>query len=181
MGIKNFWALNVDELLVADQIKQTFNKKEFEVFFPLNSQMKDIDLLLVDLKNNKPKSIQVKGSRTFKPQKSETNRYGDGSAAWFTIDKDSIFKTANKIDFFIFVLHNFIDGDIKKEIKIDFLIIPIKDFMNVCSKKSLTSGHLYHFFIWIDEKNKRSFDFKNAKGKEIQLSKYLNNWKLLSK
>ena len=181
MGIKNLWALNVDELLVADQIKQKYKKNGFEVFFPLNSQMRDIDLLFVNLKNNNSNSIQVKGSRTYKPTKSETNHYGDGSAAWFKIDKNSIFETANKIDFFIFVLHNFIDGEVKKEIKIDFLIMPINDFKRVCEKKSLRKGESYHFFIWIDERNKRSFDFNNKNGKEIQLSKYLNNWDLLSK
>lgn len=181
MGIKNLWALNVDELLVADQIKQNFKKSDFEVFFPLNSQMKDIDLLFVKLRNNKSSFIQVKGSRTYQPTRSEIRHYGDGSAAWFKIDKNSIFNTINRIDYFIFVLHNFIDGDIKKEIKIDFLVIPINDFIKICEKKSLRKGDSYHFFIWIDEKNKRSFDFNNKNGSEIQLSKYLNNWQLLLK
>ena len=105
MGIKNIWTLNVDELLVADNIKQNFKKKEYEVFFPLNSQMKDIDLLFVDLKTNKFNTIQVKGSRTYQPKVAQTKKYGDGSAAWFVIKKDAIFETSNKIDFFIFVLH----------------------------------------------------------------------------
>lgn len=179
MGIKNLWSLNVDELLVSDQIKEHFNKKEYEVFFPLNSQMKDIDLILFDLKKRESQTIQVKGSRTYAPLKCETKRYGDGSAAWFKIDKQSIFEPSNKADYFIFVLHNFIDGEIKKEIKIDYLIIPIFDFLEICCKKQERSGGSYHFFIWIDEKNKRSFDFNNRNGAEIDLSKYLNNWILL--
>ena len=181
MGMKNLWVLNVDEVLVADQIKQQFKKNQYEVFFPLNSQMKDVDLLLLNLKNNKSLSIQVKGSRTYQPRESEVKRYGDGSGAWFVIDKNSIFKTTNKIDFFVFVLHNFIDGKVKKEIKIDYLVIPIQDFMKVCQKKSVRNNGAYHFFIWIDEKNKRSFEFNNANHREIPLSKYLNNWHLLAK
>lgn len=77
MSIKNLWALNVDELLVADQIKQVFKKKEYDVFFPLNSQMKDIDLMFINLKTKKNQSIQVKGSRTYQPRESEIRRYGD--------------------------------------------------------------------------------------------------------
>jgi hypothetical protein len=179
MGIKNLWSLNIDETLVADKLKQYFNKKDYEVFFPLNSQLKDIDLLLVKLRSNKALSIQVKGSRTYKPTKSETLKYGDGSAAWFRLNKEAIFNPTYKIDYYIFVLHNFVDGETKKEIKMDYLIIPISQFQTVCRKKSIRKGDYYHFFIWIDSKNKRSFDFNNVVGKEIQLSKFLNNWELL--
>ena len=181
MGIKNLWSLNVDELLVADHIKQNFKKTDYEVFFPLNSQMKDVDLMLVNLRNNKLSSIQIKGSRTYQPKPIETKKYGNGSAAWFVIKYNAIFKPGNKVDFFAFVLHNFTDGEIKREIKIDFLIIPIKDFLKICKSKTMRRTGFYHFSIWIDEKNKRSFDFNNKNGEEIQLSKYLNNWKLLTK
>ena len=50
MGIKNLWSLNIDEALVANQLKQELSKKDYEVFFPLNSQLKDIDLTLFNLK-----------------------------------------------------------------------------------------------------------------------------------
>lgn len=179
MGIKNFWALNVDELLVSDQLKYHFKKIEYEVCFPLNAQMKDIDLILLNLKTNKAKTIQVKGSRTYEPQKSEVKRYGDGSAAWFRIGKKSIFSSSNKVDYYIFVLHSFIDGLIKKEIKIDYLIIPINDFYKYCNQKIARKGDFYHFIIWVDSKGKRSFDFREDKGSPIALSRYLNNWELL--
>lgn len=177
MGIKNIWSLNVDELLVSDQLKNHLKKTNYEVCFPLNAQMKDVDLVLLNLKNNKAKTIQVKGSRTYEPTKSEIKRFGDGSAAWFRIDKDSIFNPSNKVDFYIFVLHNFVDGEIKKEIKVDYLIIPIEDFYKCCNKKTARKGNFYHFFIWIDSKKKRSFDFNNQN--QIFLDKYLNNWELL--
>lgn len=178
MGIKNFWALNVDELLVADKLKSVLKKTEYEVFFPLNSQMKGIDLMLINLKNNKSRSIQIKGSRTWDSNKAERARYGEGGAAWFRIDKASIFKPQNKVDFYVFVLHNFVDGDYRREIKVDYLIIPEANFRNICQKKKVGKGNYYHFFIWIDHKDKRAFDFRH---KQIMLSKYLNNWDLLNK
>jgi len=180
MGVRNMWSLNVDELLVADKIKNEFSKKDYEVFFPLNSQMKDIDLLFVSLKTNKRKSLQVKGSRTYSPQNIERERYGKGSAAWFTILKKSIFTPSNKVDFYVFVLHSLRDTEHKKDIKIDFLIIPIADFRRICKKKSTRKKDgRYDFYIWIDSKDKRSFEFRDSKQKPIPLSKYLNNWKLL--
>jgi hypothetical protein len=41
--------MNIDETLVADKLKNIYNKSDYEVFMPLNSQLKDIDLLLVRL------------------------------------------------------------------------------------------------------------------------------------
>ncbi|MCK5624774.1 hypothetical protein KAI04_02950 [Candidatus Pacearchaeota archaeon] len=179
MGLKNIWSLNIDELLVTDKLKQKLDKKEYEVFFPLNSQLKDIDLVLFNLKNCKSKTIQVKGSRTYTPSKSEREKFGEGSSAWISMQKKSIFNTQNKIDFFIFVLHSFEDGDLKKQIKINYLIIPIKDFKKIVSKKVIRKGEKYHFFIWIDDKGKRAFEFNNKGSQVIPLSKYLNNWNKL--
>ncbi len=181
MGIKNLWALNVDELLVSDKIKQQLNKKEFEIFFPLNVQMKNIDLLLLDLKNNTPKTIQVKGSRTYSPTKAEIKRYGTGGSAWFSINKKDIFNTKNKVDFFVFVLHNITVGNIKMEMEIDYLIVPIKDLFNICSYKKLNKKNDYNFFIWLDHNDKRVFDFHDNFEKTIDLKFYLNNWELLIK
>lgn len=102
MGIRNLWSLNVDELLVADQLKENFKKSDYDVFFPLNSQMKDIDLVIMNVKSAKARTIQVKGSRTYAPQKSEIERFGEGSGAWFKIGTDSIFNPSNKVDYYIF-------------------------------------------------------------------------------
>lgn len=179
MSIKNIWSLNVDELLVADQLKDYFSKNRYEVFFPLNSQMKDIDLILLNLKNNNTISLQIKGSRTYTPKKSEVERFGEGGGAWFRIDKASIFNPQNKIDFYVFVLHSFYDGEIKKEIRVNYLVVPEGNFKKICSKKAVGKGGYYHFFIWIDPRGKRSFEFNNKGGKTFPLSKYINNWKLI--
>lgn len=181
MGIKNIWSLNVDELLVSDQIKYHFNKKDFEVCFPLNAQMKDVDLVLLNLRTNKTKTIQVKGSRTYEPKKAEVNRYGLGGAAWFKMKKSKIFKSSNKVDYFIFVLHSFVDGKIKREIKIEHLVMPRKDFFKYCEKKKARKGGFYNFIIWSDPKGKRIFDIREDRYKPIKLECFLNKWELLTK
>jgi len=181
MGIKNIWSLNIDEALVADKIKSKLNKKNYEVFFPTNAQLKDIDLAVLNLKNAKCTTIQVKGSRTYDPTKSEREKYGRGSATWFTLTKKSIFSPSNKTDFFIFVLHSTVDGLTKKEIRINYLVVPAANFKKLVSKKKTGKGDRYHFFIWIDAKGKRAFDFHNKERKILLLSKYLDNWALLQK
>ncbi|MBI5804171.1 hypothetical protein HY450_02915 [Candidatus Pacearchaeota archaeon] len=179
MGVKNLWSLNIDELLVADKLKHIFNKEDYEVFFPLNSQLKNIDLILLNLKKNKYRTIQVKGSRTYNPTSKEIEEFGNGSGAWINLTKKSVFEPSNKIDFYIFVLHSLEDGMSKKEIRINYLIIPYKDFKKIVSKKQLRRNGTYHFFIWIDDKGKRSFDFNNIR-KQISLTKYLNSFNFLS-
>ncbi|MBU1197039.1 hypothetical protein KJ765_00850 [Candidatus Micrarchaeota archaeon] len=179
MAIKNLWTLTVDEALVVDKFKDTFKKSEHEVFLPANAQLKDIDLIFLNLKRTKAQTIQVKGSRTYEPKKNEVEKFGEGSGAWIVLSPETVFNPQNHIDFFIFVLHSFADNTTRKEIKIDYLIIPSKDMMKICKKKKERQGGKYHFFIWIDNKNKRSFEFNNRGGKTIPLSKYLDNWKFL--
>ena len=179
MAVKNVWSLTVDEALVVDKIKSEFKKSEFEVFFPANMQLKDIDLIFLDLRKMKIKTTQIKGSRTYEPRKSEVERFGAGSGAWFTIHEKSIFEPSNRVDFFIFVLHCFVDGTDKKEIQVQYLVIPIKEFRTIVKKKIKRRGGKYHFFIWIDAKGKRAFEFNNSGHQQIPLSKYLNAWRLL--
>jgi len=179
MTLKNVWSLNVDEALTADEINHKLGKKRYEVFFPANAQLKDIDLLLLDLKTNKIKTMQVKGSRTYEPQPIQRKRYGEGSSAWIMIPKKSLENPSNKVDYHIIVLHNLIDSKIKKQIKINYLIIPSVEFKNILSKKKVNNRGMYNFFIWIDDKGKRSFDFHEDKSNVILLHKFLDNWELL--
>lgn len=179
MAVKNMWSLTVDEALFVDKIKSEFEKKEHEIFLPANAQLKDIDLLFYNLKKGKAKTIQVKGSRTYEPKKTETARFGEGSAAWFVLHEKSIFSQTNQVDFFVFVLHSFSEGENKKEIKIDYLIIPNEDLRRITSQKKKRRGNKYHFFIWIDTRGKRSFEFNNRGYQQIPLTKYLNAWNLL--
>ena len=88
MVIKNIWSLNVDEAIVAEKIKKELGKKH-EVFFPINSQLKDIDLLIQNPKTGKSKAIQVKGSRTWNVKGSRRKKlgWGDINSSWFKIKK----------------------------------------------------------------------------------------------
>lgn len=178
MSLKNLWTLNIDETLVASKLKGIFSKKDYEVFMPLNSQLKDIDLLLVRFDQYKAISIQVKGSRTYEPQKSETKKYGNGSAAWFRLTSGSIFETKNSVSFYIFVLHCLTDRETKKSIHIEYLIIPAQDLENIAREKTVRNG-FYSFTIWVDPVEKRAFDFKNPGKSDIPLENYLNNWGLI--
>jgi len=181
MGINNLWSLTVDEALLADKLKTVLGKTQYEVFFPVNKQLKHMDLILLNLKKIKPIRMQVKGSRTYEPQGSGKQRYGEGSAAWIVIPKKTIQESVNKVDFYIFVLHSLVDGVHKKQIEINYLVLPTKDLLKIVSKKTTRKPGDYHFTIWIDGKGRRAFDVNNGKGTEIKMSKFLDNWKALQR
>lgn len=180
MSLKNLWSLNIDEALAADRIK-TELRRQYEVFFPTNAQLKNIDLILFNLSTKRSRTIQVKGSRTYEPRKAEVNRYGGGRSAWVTINRDQILKTKNEIDFFVIVLHSLVDSKTRKEIQNDFLVVPAREMRKIVRKKKVRRGGKYHFFIWIDPQNKRSFDFNNSERRQINLKSFLNNWALLTR
>ncbi len=178
MSLKNLWSLNIDEALVANELKSHFAKTDYEVFFPLNSQMKDIDLLLIRLKDYKTTSIQVKGSRTFPPNPKQVAKYGSGGTAWFRIAKNSIFKPKNKVSFYIFVAHSVKNEKNKKDFAINYFILPASKLKEMAKKKINTRGEFLHFYIWVDSNAKKAFDYRDLKY-EIDLSKYRKNWDLL--
>ena len=175
MAIKNLWSLSTDEAITADWLKNNL-KKGYEIFFPVNSQLKDIDLVVFNLKNGKSKTVQVKGSRTY-----GTN---DDQFAWIVVKEASIFKTTNKTDFFIFVWHIQKHEKNKRSIEQAYIVIPLNDLKKICREmKTKRKTGYYHFYFWTDLK-KSAFDYpteKNAKKKEINFSKYLNNFALLTK
>lgn len=177
MGIKNFWSLNVDEALVADKLQRELKKKNYDVFFPLNSQLKDIDLIVSNLKTRKSYFIQVKGSRTYEPQKREVLLYGDGRSSWFSIKYDSIFNTKNPVDYFIFIIHLEEKKSTKRDITLNYLVIPTKDLKKILtrSKKSTRVGKKFDFAFWINPEQKKVFDIRSS-GKPTDYTKYLNNF-----
>ena len=81
---KNFWSLNTDEAVVSGILREC-TPKNIEVLMPANAQMKDTDLVLMNMDNKKVLKIQVKGSRAYEPRKSEVVKFGDGSGGWFYI------------------------------------------------------------------------------------------------
>ena len=170
MVIKNFWSLQVDEAIVADEIRHNLGKN-YEVFFPTNSQLNDIDLIIYNLKTGKSKSVQVKSSRTY--------NWRDGRQhGWHIIKKDSIFHPKNKIDFFIFVWHVKKTTRKKRSIEQAFLVIPIKKFQKILGKKKVRPNNTYHFSFWSDLKETVT-DANNPNHMEIDFSKYYDNFELL--
>ena len=99
--VRNDWSVDVDEAIVIDKITKDKTLKDYQVFIPTSRNLKDVDLLLYNLKNQKCKSIQVKGSTSFTPQKSETKKYGMGVTTWTQLKKKQIFNPTYK-GFFYF-------------------------------------------------------------------------------
>ena len=177
MGIKNLWSLNVDEAILSEKIGKELGK-EYQVFFPVNSQLKDIDLIIYNLKTQKTKSIQVKGSRTYVPKRSEAKKLENARTSWNVIKSESIFSPTNEIDFFIFVLHQEDMKSSSRQIIQNYIVIPIKDFRNITKneKEMRKTGHYHYSFATL---KKKAIEVNNTKNKGIDFSKYLNNFDLL--
>ena len=171
----------------AANLKKELGKR-YEVFFPINSQLKDIDLLIQNPKTGKSKSIQVKGSRTWIIRGSRRQKLADYfkidlesdiNSSWFKVKKNSIFSTTNKIDFFIFVTHEPELSRQNRRIKQNFLIIPLEDFKRITKNKKNPpkSGDYWYYFV---VKGKKVVDTRDTKsGEPIDFSKFLNNFSLL--
>ena len=184
MVIKNLWSLTVDEAIAAEKISEfKLLKKNHQVFFPINSQLKDIDLILYNLKTQKTKSIQVKGSRTYNPQKKEIREHGEGSTSWFRIKRNKIYTPENKIDFFIFVLHWLDMGNEKsiknRKITQQCLVIPIDKFRRKTIKKSLNANNTYTYNFFISLDGKRIGDIAQDRQGWIDYTEFLNKFELL--
>lgn len=173
MGVayKNFWSLNTDEAVVTG-ILRNHTPKNVEVLMPINAQMKDIDLVLMNMDNDKTLKIQVKGSRAYEPRKSEVKKYGSGSAGWFYFNKDTVLK--NTSDYFIFLIY--VIEESKKTgrriITPHTLTIPTQKLKRLCEKyKKIGKGERYNFFFWVNPDKKESFEFRD---KNYDVSKYLD-------
>lgn len=169
---KNFWSLNTDEAVVTGILRGNTHK-DIEVFMPINAQMKDVDLVLMNMRNKKTMTIQIKGSRAYEPTKKEVERFGEGSSSWFYFGKDVVVKSS--ADYFIFLIYvleeNRKTG--RRVIVPHTLTIPTKKLQELCEKhKKIGKGDRYNFFFWVNPIKKEAFDFGD---KQIyQLGEYLN-------
>ncbi len=160
---KNFWALNTDEAVAAGILRNSI-PKNLEVFMPLNAQMKDTDLVLMNMDTKKALKIQVKGSRAYEPRKSEIEDHGAGSTGWFYFKKDVVHK--NTADYFIFLIYvieeNKKSG--RRTISPHTLTISTFELGRLCKKyKQVGKGDRYNFFFWINPLKKTSFEMRNEK------------------
>ncbi len=174
---KNFWSLNTDEAVVTGILRDETNKN-VEVFMPINAQMKDIDLILVNTKNKKIKTIQVKGSRAFEGNNTQIKNYGYGSYGFIDVTSEAI---DNSIaDYFIFLIYVLEQFDNKNKGRVYLrqhtITISKKELEEKVKKykKSANRGNqqVYHFHIWINPKTPKAFDFANFKNKTQKKEDY---------
>lgn len=175
---RNLWSLNTDEAIVAG-ILRAETKKDIEIYIPLNSQMKDIDLILVNTKNNKIKTIQVKGSKAYEPSKKQIKDYGYGSFGWIELNKKAVEKSI--ADYFIFMVYVIEQFNENKKgniyIKPHTITVSRLELEKKIKNYKELSGQKYRFHFWINPKTKETFDFrsfKNKKQKKEDYSKFLD-------
>lgn len=168
---KNFWSLNTDEAVVTGILRAS-TPKNIEVLMPANAQMKDTDLVLMNIDSKKAIKIQVKGSRAYEPRKSETLKYGHGSAGWFYFKKDVVHK--NTADFFVFLIYVIEESKKtgRRVIRPHTLSLSTKKLIELCKKyKKAGKGNMYNFFFWINPKKKKAFEFRDE---VYDMTKYLD-------
>ena len=130
---------------------------------PMNSQMKDVDLFLMNITKKKSVSIQVKWSRAYEPKKSEIEKYGDGSAGRFFLKKDTIQKST--ADYFIFLIYVIYEKSKlgRRIIEPHTITIPTKKLKQLCLKYKTPHPDRYSFYFRINPKKKIAFDFREEK------------------
>lgn len=168
---KNFWSLNTDETVTVGLLRDATPKK-LEVFFPANAQMKNIDLLLMNMENKKAATMQVKGSRAYEANKNVKKRYKIESVGWCQFKKDVIYKnTANYFIFLVYVIEE-IEKAGRRTISPHILTIPTIELVELCDKykKIGETGNL-NFYFGIKPERKEALEFRDNK---FDMSQYLN-------
>ena len=156
-------SLNTDEAIVAGILRDE-TLKNVEVLMPLNAQMKGIDLFLMNLKNKKVLTVQVKGSRAFEPRPSEIEKFRDGSAGWFFFHKDVVQKAT--ADYFIFLVYVIKQSrkEGRKSIEQHTITIPTSKLKELCKQHKMAGkGERYNFYFWVNPTTKEAFDFRDKK------------------
>jgi hypothetical protein len=175
VAYKNFRSLNVDEAVVT-WILRWWTNKNIEVFMPINSQMKDIDLVLMNMQNRKSFTVQVKWSRAYEPKKSEIKKYGDGSTGRFFLKKDIIQKSS--ADYFVFLIY-VISEDSKiwrRTLEPHTLTIPTEVLKELTIKNKIPHPDNFSFLFRVNPKKKIAFDFREEKEwKWYDVSEYLDD------
>ena len=169
--MKNLWSLEVGEAVVAGKLSKEF--PDYQVFIPLNSQLKEIDLILGDLNKGKHVTIQVKASSQ---QIERGKRQG-----WFTVKENNLFKPEFKVDYYVFLIYALNEKKLKCENH--FIIVPYKDLKEKARKKKVyKNGVSFHFKVEGREGSKKAtvHDARVAKNKTPEnYSKYLDNFEQL--
>jgi len=171
MGIKNFWSLHVDEALVADKINSL---KELEVFFPVNSQLEDVDLIVYNKKNHKTMTVQVKSSKSWK---SGNYEYSSQRVPLAKINP-------KKVDFFVFSCYFTTITKNQKKIESRFIVIKTTKLLEIIKKtKSVKRGLCKFSFNLYKGKIADYWDLKKTidSNKGVDYTPFLDNFKQFKK
>lgn len=164
MVVRNFWSLQVGEAIFSDMVK-TKLPNNYQMFFPLNSQLRGIDLLLFNLESNETATIQVKESREFSA--------GHG---WFIVKAADVDRKA--ADFYAFIVYNEIEKEHKHHIDKRVLIVPSAELQIRSRSKKLVKVKKtpeYHYYFFIDGKSA----FDDREGHKVDFSLFLENFEQL--
>lgn len=164
--MKNLWSLQVGEMIVAEEIAKRL-PKTYQVFIPLNNQLKDTDLVIADLKTKAFKTIQVKESREYELGKAN---------GWFTVSEDKLKKSNGEVDFYIFLLYTAKPTKTKFENHTEFIIVPSSVLIEKSKEKKAVKSRL-HFYFHIE--GKTVVEVRESRKNPIDYSKYLNNFEQL--
>lgn len=171
MTVRNFWSLQVDEAMVADKIKSI---KELEVFFPINSQLGDIDLIVYNMKKHKAATVQVKSSKSWK---SGGYEYSGQRVPISKIDP-------KRVDYFVFACYFSSITKDQRTIKPRYVVIKTSKLLEIISKtKVVKKGTCKFSFNLYKGKIADFWDLKSFIDKEkgIDYTSYLDNFKQLQK
>ena len=165
MAIKNFWSLQAGEAVVADLIKKSLGK-DYQIFLPLNNQLKDLDLILINTSTRKLATLQVKESREFNEGE------GDGL---FIVKKEKVDKKV--ADFYLFLVYAISKKVHKYEIEPRVLVVPSDVLLEKSKTKKLIKGGNYYYYFNIREGE--AFDDREGQDKKIDYTEFINDFNIL--
>lgn len=160
--MKNVWSLQIGEAIVAEEVMKHL-PTGYQVFIPLNNQLKDIDLIISNLKNKTFKTIQVKESR----------EYNIGQAnGWYTISENKLKNLSNCVDFYVFLLYTAKPTKTKFENHCEFIVVPSNVLKEKSKDKKPVKERLHYYF---QIKNGTVIEVRESKH-PVDYSKYLGNF-----
>src|SRR6266849_5595052 len=127
--MKNYYCLNPGEFFVSQQL--ALKRPELSIYFPLRDQ--GCDLLAVNQEGSRIVKIQVKESRAY-PKKGRS---------WHQLKKEKI----EAADVFIFVTYVPASNGARLEFETEFIVIPKKDLLKLCSDKVCAKGKYSFYFV----------------------------------
>ena len=171
MPIRNMWALQPGECIVAEQI---LDELGCEVYFPV----RDIGTDLIVAIKNKHVRIQVKESRYYYTKKWRSGHVGH---SWHQVQRPKLLSKKANAAFYVFVTYYYDQKDYKaRSFQNRFLIIPTKELIRRARTKHAGSKEIYSYCFHFE--NAKVWDERVIEGANTSLtnySKFLDAWPLI--